>query len=64
MSQITEKKRFSVVWQYMTALDSIIAKCDTCEKKLSYKTSLTNLKKHLKAVHGINIIEKVCIYLN
>ncbi|XP_008178823.1 zinc finger BED domain-containing protein 4-like [Acyrthosiphon pisum] len=59
MSQTTEKKRFSIVWQYMTAVDSIIAVCDTCQKKLSYKTSLTNLKKHLKAVHGINITEKV-----
>lgn len=64
MSQTTEKKRFSIVWQYMTAVDSIIAVCDTCQKKLSYKTSLTNLKKLLKAVHGINITEKVCIYLN
>ncbi|XP_022177733.1 zinc finger BED domain-containing protein 6-like [Myzus persicae] len=53
------KERFSIVWQYMTAVDSIFAVCDTCQKKLSYKTSLTNLKKHLKAVHGINITEKV-----
>jgi len=64
MSQTTEKKRFSIVWQYMTAVDSIIAICDTCQNKFSYKTSLTNLKKHFKAVHGINITEKACIYLN
>lgn len=58
---MSQQKRFSVVWQYLTALDSTYAMCDVCKKKLSYKNSLTNLKKHITGVHGINITERVRI---
>jgi len=58
---MSQQRRFSAVWQYMTAFDSTYAVCDVCKKKLSYKTSLTNLKKHITGVHGINIAERVSI---
>lgn len=42
---MSQQRCFRAVWQYMTAFDSTYAVCDVCKKKLSYKTSLTNLKK-------------------
>lgn len=47
----------------MTASDNTYAVCDVCKNKLSYKTLLTNLNKHITGVHGINITEKVRIYV-
>lgn len=46
-----QDKRTSNIWQYFTKIDSNFATCDLCKKKLSYKTSVTNLKKHLHNAH-------------
>lgn len=56
---MSERRRHSLIWQYMTAFDNTFAVCDISEKKLSYKKSLTNLKKHITGVHWINITEKL-----
>jgi len=50
-------RRTSSIWGYFTIFDQLkyIAKCDTCQKKYSYKSTLTNLRKHLSTCHGINL---------
>ncbi|KAL4096990.1 hypothetical protein QTP88_021842 [Uroleucon formosanum] len=46
--------RYSSVWEHFTIIDGIHAKCDICKRKYSYKSTLTNLKKHLSNKHLIN----------
>jgi len=46
-------RRNSSVWSYFTIVDNVYAKCDICKKDKSYKSSLTNLKKHLSSCHMI-----------
>lgn len=50
-------KRTSNTWDYFTIIDqnNLIAKCDICLKKYSFKSTLTNLKKHLSGRHGIGL---------
>eukprot|EP00102_Acyrthosiphon_pisum_P013340 XP_008182878.1 PREDICTED: uncharacterized protein LOC103309376 [Acyrthosiphon pisum] len=48
---MSQDKRTSNIWQHFTKIDSNFATCDLCKKKLSYKTSVTNLKKHLHNAH-------------
>lgn len=46
----------SVVWDHFTVIDrkNQIATCNVCERRLSYRTTVTNLKKHVirKHPHG------------
>lgn len=46
--------RYSSVWEHFTIIDGIHTKCDICKRKYSYKSTLTNLKKHLSNKHLIN----------
>lgn len=46
-------RRSSSVWSYFTIKDKVNAKCDICHKSYSYKSTLTNLKKHLSSCHFI-----------
>lgn len=46
-------RRTSNIWKHFSKVDSSIAKCDICKKKYSYKTSMSNLKKHLNNAHLI-----------
>ncbi|KOC59890.1 hypothetical protein WH47_02911 [Habropoda laboriosa] len=40
------------VWSFLTPVSNTgYATCKICKKKLSYKTTTSNLKKHLSAVH-------------
>lgn len=48
-------RRSSDIWKHFTKIDSINAKCDICKKNYSYKTSITNLKKHLSHSHLLYI---------
>lgn len=50
-------KRTSGIWAHFTIVDykNCIAKCDLCLKKYSFKSTLTNLKKHLFGCHGIKL---------
>ncbi|XP_076286885.1 E3 SUMO-protein ligase ZBED1-like [Lasioglossum baleicum] len=43
--------RCSDVWNFFTPANSGYAICNVCKKKLSYKTTTSNLKKHMGAVH-------------
>lgn len=47
------ENRYSNVWSHFTIVDDKFAKCDICKKKYSYKSTLTNLKKHLCNKHLI-----------
>lgn len=46
-------RRSSSVWSYFTIKDKVNAKCDIYHKSYSYKSTLTNLKKHLSSCHFI-----------
>lgn len=50
MSEIKRRKT-SEVWNFFTPIDTTTAVCDMCKSKLSYKTSTSNLKKHIKNRH-------------
>ncbi|XP_067630600.1 uncharacterized protein [Eurosta solidaginis] len=41
----------SVLWQFFTRLDRFYAKCNMCKKTISYKTTTTNLKRHMMRKH-------------
>lgn len=43
--------RKSPMWQFFTTVDESLAKCDLCKKTVSYKTSISNLKKHMIRMH-------------
>ncbi|XP_049769491.1 E3 SUMO-protein ligase ZBED1-like [Schistocerca cancellata] len=48
-----KRSRTSEMWSYFEILDREFAKCTLCGKKLSYKSTTTNLKKHLQKSHLI-----------
>lgn len=50
-------RKSSGIWQYCTALDRTHAKCGICNQRLSYKSSITNIKRHLARKHP-----EVCQY--
>lgn len=48
-----KRNKSSVLWEFFSTIegDSNFAKCKTCKQKLSYKTSTSNLKKHMTKKH-------------
>jgi hypothetical protein len=44
-----KRRKTSPLWAYFTELsgNEKMAKCDMCGQKLSYRSSISNLKKHL-----------------
>ncbi|XP_022193575.2 uncharacterized protein LOC111051375 [Nilaparvata lugens] len=44
-------RKTSLMWQYFTVIDENVAKCKYCEKDLRYRSSTSNLKKHLRKAH-------------
>lgn len=46
-------KRSSPVWNFFTVTDKVqyIAECDMCKKSFSFKSSVSNLKKHMEKKH-------------
>lgn len=51
-------RKTSNIWQYCTILDRTHAKCGLCKQRLSYKSSITNIKRHLARKHP-----DVCQYI-
>lgn len=48
------------MWRYFTYVDEHYAKCDICKTKISHKTTMSNLKKHIERKHPlINVQPKV-----
>ncbi|GBM62175.1 hypothetical protein AVEN_189389-1, partial [Araneus ventricosus] len=46
-----KRRKRSTVWEYYTAVNPSYAVCKLCGRKLSYKTTVTNLTKHLLKKH-------------
>lgn len=62
--KMSQDKKTSNIWQHFSVIGSNFATCDICKKKLSYKTSTTNLRKHLNNIHllySFTSSTKVCI---
>lgn len=51
MPKVQRKLKSSALWQFFEEIDTEYAKCNMCKQKLSYKTSTSNLKKHLNSKH-------------
>lgn len=47
------KKRLSVLWRFFTYIDPHYAKCEICKVKISHKTTMSNLKKHMERKHPL-----------
>ena len=48
---MNQDRRSSDIWKHFTKLDSILAKRYICKKSFSYKTSVTNSRKHSNHAH-------------
>ncbi|XP_067008469.2 uncharacterized protein [Anabrus simplex] len=47
-------RKTSILWSYFTYINDNVAKCDLCDRKLSYKSTTTNLRKHIERKHNVN----------
>ncbi|XP_046399472.1 uncharacterized protein LOC124165965 isoform X3 [Ischnura elegans] len=45
------RRKRSVIWNYFTPIDESRATCHICKLKVAYKTSVTNLRSHLRNRH-------------
>ncbi|EDV42299.1 uncharacterized protein Dana_GF17912 [Drosophila ananassae] len=45
------KRKTSEIWCFFRAVDDTYAVCNICKAKLSYKTTTTNLSKHMNRMH-------------
>lgn len=45
------------MWKYFTYVDAHFAKCDICKIKISHKTTMSNLKKHIERKHPLINLE-------
>ncbi|XP_034116003.1 uncharacterized protein LOC133837463 [Drosophila sulfurigaster albostrigata] len=45
------KRKTSEIWYFFRAVDDTFALCNICKAKLSYKTTTTNLSKHMNRMH-------------
>lgn len=53
------RNKSSPVWDFFTVIDKTNAKCNMCKLQMSYKSSITNLKKHIERKHPtVKIIQK------
>lgn len=50
---MAEKSKHSDLWNYFTEGEGKNAICNICKRAISYKTTISNLKSHLKRVHPI-----------
>uniref|UniRef100_A0AAR5PMT2 BED-type domain-containing protein n=1 Tax=Dendroctonus ponderosae TaxID=77166 RepID=A0AAR5PMT2_DENPD len=48
-----KRRKISFLWNFFEAIDDAFAKCNSCEAKLSYRTSTSNLKRHMECKHSI-----------
>lgn len=51
MSPKVKGTKSSALWRFFEVIDAECAKCSMCKQKFSYRTSTSNLKKHLKNKH-------------
>uniref|UniRef100_A0A6P7H1Y9 Uncharacterized protein LOC114345090 n=1 Tax=Diabrotica virgifera virgifera TaxID=50390 RepID=A0A6P7H1Y9_DIAVI len=46
-----KKRKISGMWQFFEMVDETYASCNICKNNISYKTSISNLKKHMQKKH-------------
>ena len=52
MTHSSKRQRYSELWNFFTPIeDDYFATCNMCKRKLSFKTTNSNLKKHLNSNH-------------
>lgn len=51
MSKKMPKQKSSFLWQYFHPSSTDKACCNLCKQNFSYKTTTTNLKKHIERRH-------------
>lgn len=45
------KGKKSILWNFFTPKNEILASCNLCKQTLSYKSTISNLKMHLRKKH-------------
>jgi len=59
------RKLRSDMWRYFMYVDEHYSKCDICKTKISNKTTMSNLKKHIERKHSlINLQPEVDYEIN
>ncbi|KAI8046187.1 uncharacterized protein LOC128251874 [Drosophila gunungcola] len=51
------KRKTSEIWGFFRAVDDTFALCNICKAKLSYKTTTTNLSKHMNRMHPTTALQ-------
>ncbi|XP_017130922.1 uncharacterized protein LOC108148401 [Drosophila elegans] len=51
------KRKTSEIWGFFRAVDDTFALCNICKAKLSYKTTTTNLSKHMNRMHPTTVLQ-------
>ncbi|XP_016991800.1 uncharacterized protein LOC108053607 [Drosophila rhopaloa] len=51
------KRKTSEIWCFFRAVDDTFALCNICKAKLSYKTTTTNLSKHMNRMHPTSALQ-------
>jgi hypothetical protein len=52
MAQSSKRQKHSKLWNFFTPIEGhSVAICNVCKRKLSYKSTSSNLKKHLTSNH-------------
>ncbi|XP_046400929.1 zinc finger BED domain-containing protein 4-like [Ischnura elegans] len=49
------RRRISVIWDYFQDEGGDYASCNICKRRVSFKTSTTNLKRHVERVHHTSV---------
>lgn len=50
-SEVKSRAKTSKLWKYFEPVDDHFATCNMCKQKFSYRTSTSNLKKHILNKH-------------
>ncbi|KAH8247105.1 hypothetical protein KR032_009508 [Drosophila birchii] len=56
------KRKTSEIWCFFRAVDDTYALCNICKAKLSYKTTTTNLSKHMNRMHPTSTLSQISKY--
>lgn len=54
-----KKNKTSPIWEFFTEINEGFAVCNICKTKLSFKSSISNLKRHVGSKHPTIKMPKV-----
>lgn len=52
MLSTAKRVKTNDIWNFFSAENDEYAKCNICKKKISYKTTNSNMRKHMKCTHS------------